>query len=255
MSETEAIDALRELGLPNYEARVFVALQRLGGGTAADVSEVSEVPRSQVYGAAEDLAERGLVELVESSPKRYRPVSLDAAREHLRERVDREERRAFRNLEAIREEGTERTTVDVATLRGRTPVDERVADLVDRADDLVIYLVKDPRHVTDHVAEALRERGRAGARISLATQHPSLVDRFAGDPVAVLVDDREEVEAYTGRTLLVDEATVLMSIVDDVDDPMDETALWTDGSRIGEILGRFVHAGMEAAFDDEYRRD
>ncbi|PSQ16378.1 TrmB family transcriptional regulator [Halobacteriales archaeon QS_8_69_26] len=251
MSETDAIDALRELGLPNYEARVFVALQRLGGGTAADVSEVSEVPRSQVYGAADDLAERGLVELVESSPKRYRPVSLEAAREHLRERVDRQEQRAFRNLEAIREEGAERSTVDVATLRGRTPVDQRVEELLGRADDLVIYLVKAPRHVTDPIAATLRERGEAGADVTVATTHPSVADRFAGDPLRVLVDDREDVETYTGRTLLVDEATVLMSVVDDVDDPMDETALWTDGSRIGAILGRFVHAGMSAAFDEE----
>ena len=251
MSETDAIDALRELGLPNYEARVFVALQRLGGGTAADVSEVSDVPRSQVYGAAEDLALRGLVELVESSPKRYRPVSLDAARQHLRERVEAQEQRAFRNLEAIRGEGAERSTVDVATLRGRRPVDERVAELVDRADDLVIYLVKSPRHVTDGIATTLRERGAAGVTVTLATQHPELADRFTGDTVEVLVDDREEVESYPGRTLLVDEATVLMSVVDDVDDPMDETALWTDGSRIGEILGPFVHAGMDAAFGEE----
>jgi sugar-specific transcriptional regulator TrmB len=89
MSTHEAVEALRELGLSNYEARVFVALQRLGSGTAQEVSQVSDVPRSQVYGAADDLAARGLLEVVESSPKAFRPVDLSTARDQLTETTTR----------------------------------------------------------------------------------------------------------------------------------------------------------------------
>ncbi len=58
MDESDAIEALEELGLSNYEAKVFVALQRLGTGTARDIHQATDVPRSQVYGAAESLQEQ-----------------------------------------------------------------------------------------------------------------------------------------------------------------------------------------------------
>ncbi len=38
INEREAVDALRTLGLSNYAAQVFVALQKLGSGTTEEVS-------------------------------------------------------------------------------------------------------------------------------------------------------------------------------------------------------------------------
>jgi HTH-type transcriptional regulator, sugar sensing transcriptional regulator len=95
MNEDDAIDALESLGLSNYEAKVFVALQKLGTGTARDIHGVTDVPRSQVYGAAENLQQRGLVEVQQSKPLQYRPVSLNAAKSHLRDRFERRQERTF----------------------------------------------------------------------------------------------------------------------------------------------------------------
>ncbi|WP_223173920.1 helix-turn-helix domain-containing protein [Haloferax sp. AS1] len=55
MDNSEAIDALIELGLSTYEARVFTALIELGEGTAREVAKTSDVPRSQVYTTAKEL--------------------------------------------------------------------------------------------------------------------------------------------------------------------------------------------------------
>ena len=130
MGAHEAVEALQELGLSSYEAQVFVALQQLGTGTAQDVSQISDVPRSQVYGAADDLATRGLLEVVESAPKAFRPVSLSAARKHLETRIERQQQRAFENLEAIERDHTEFTDeVSISTLRGHQPIRERMIDL------------------------------------------------------------------------------------------------------------------------------
>ena len=54
--ETAARTALERLGLSTYEAGVFVALEKLGRGTAREIAEATDVPRSQVYGAAEHIA-------------------------------------------------------------------------------------------------------------------------------------------------------------------------------------------------------
>jgi sugar-specific transcriptional regulator TrmB len=249
MSAHDAVDALRDLGLSNYEARTFVALHRLGDGTAQDVAAVADVPRSQVYGAADDLAARGLLEVVESSPKTYRPVSLERARTQLRERVDRQEARAFDNLEAVAGDHGDRTDAgDVATLRGYGPVRDRAVDLVERADDQAVLVGARDATMRDDLAAALDERAAAGVDVTVVSDDSALADRLS--EVRVIVSEASGEEGYAGRTLLVDDATVLLSVPTDGHEPFDEVAMWTAGTRIGRILARFVHAGMQSGLDD-----
>ncbi|MFC3476136.1 TrmB family transcriptional regulator [Halobacterium litoreum] len=252
MSTHEAVDALRELGLSNYEARVFVALQRLGGGTAQDVARTSEVPRSQVYGAADDLAVRGLVEVVESSPKEYRPVSLDRARAQLRERIESQHDRAFENLEAVHgERDAHADESDVATLHGSDTIRDRTADLAADADDEVILVGARAGDLRPDLVAALEERADDGVEVTVVTADPETAKRLA-DGVRVVVSPASGDDGYVGRTLVVDDATVLLSVpARDDAEPYDEVAMWTANTSIGRILVRYVHAGMQAGLDAE----
>ena len=258
MSAHEAVEGLKRLGLSSYESGVFVALHRLGTGTASDVARSSEVPRSQVYGAAESLAERGLVEVVESSPKRYRPVGLDAARRQLRERIDREEARAFDSLASLQGERAESDDESVATVRGSHALDERIAALVGSAEERVMLVAWAADHVTDPIEEALRERTGAGVTVVVVTEAEELDRRLADSDVGVVVvAPSKPAGGVTGRTLLVDDATVLLSVQADPDDESadpdapDDTGLWTAHSDIGHILAQFIHAGMMYGVESE----
>jgi len=247
VSAESAAEALERLGLSGYEAKVFVALQQLGEGTAQEVSRVSDVPRSQVYGAAGALAERGLVELVETSPKRYRPVSLAAARRQLSARLEREQDRAFEHLESVREEhDDDHSGTEVATLRGRRPIHERLAGLLADADERIIAILPTEREVSADVGAQLRDRAADGVEVTLVTEDPAVADRFEDSAVRAATAG-DEMTDFTGRTVLVDGATVLLSVV-----PAGrggETALWTAETAIGEILAAFVHTGMQAGMD------
>jgi sugar-specific transcriptional regulator TrmB len=79
----EAVEQLTELGLSLYAARTFVALTVLSGGTAVEVSQSADVPRTRVYDAVEELSDVGLVVVEESTPKRFTPVAVDEATELL----------------------------------------------------------------------------------------------------------------------------------------------------------------------------
>ncbi|RLM77810.1 TrmB family transcriptional regulator, partial [Halobellus sp. Atlit-38R] len=46
-NQDQAIELLQQLGLKEYEAKSFVALARRQRGTAKDISETSEVPRTR----------------------------------------------------------------------------------------------------------------------------------------------------------------------------------------------------------------
>ncbi|WP_436924993.1 TrmB family transcriptional regulator [Halosimplex amylolyticum] len=246
MSAQDAISALKRLGLSNYEARVFVALQQLGTATTAEISDVSEVPRSQVYGAADELVERGLTEVIESAPKQYRPVSLDAAREQLRSRVDRAEERAFDNLDALRtDEPDHRGGQDVSTLRGRQPIDERIAELVVDAADSVVLVAPATGSISTAIAGALRERAADGISVTVLTAESSLVERFDGDAVEVVLMNEDNPGDFAGRALLVDGSTVLLAAATERGEPVEEEAMWTADTSIGRILAQFMRSGME----------
>ena len=85
MSE-RALEALRELGLTEYEARAYLALVAHGELTAREVSQASGVPYSKIYGVLEGLRERGWVGFKPGRPKLYfaRPPSEAVRAERLR---------------------------------------------------------------------------------------------------------------------------------------------------------------------------
>ncbi|WP_436933513.1 TrmB family transcriptional regulator [Halovenus marina] len=78
-NQERAIELLQQLGLKEYEAKSFVALARREHGTAKDISETSEVPRTRVYDAVRVLESKGLVETQHSKPQVFRAVSIDEA--------------------------------------------------------------------------------------------------------------------------------------------------------------------------------
>lgn len=82
---TEAIEQFEALGLSAYAARTYVALVGQESGTAKSVSERADVPRTRVYDAADELSEWGLVEIEQTTPRRFVPVSADTTSELLRE--------------------------------------------------------------------------------------------------------------------------------------------------------------------------
>lgn len=246
MSQQEAVESLRTLGLSNYEAQVFVALQQLSSGTAQEVSDFSDVPRSQVYGAADDLAERGLVEVVEASPKAYRPVALSTAREILTDRLETETERAFDHLDSIRTmKPDHRDDQDISTLRGRQPINDRIATLIQSATHTVVFVSPAAAATTDRLADALRAAGTDEVAVTVVTADDALEAVFVESPVRVFVMSQDNPADFAGRALMVDDRTVLLAAETD-DEPIEEEALWTGDSSIGRILSTFMRSGMES---------
>ena len=107
---------LEEMGLSPYEARVVLALLRLGSASGAQLARVSGVPRTSVYSVLEDLVTKRLVErlpgekaAVWASPGRDLVFDrLDAAQE---ERLRAHRARTARVRQILDEELPESGTV------------------------------------------------------------------------------------------------------------------------------------------------
>ncbi|WP_049921278.1 TrmB family transcriptional regulator [Halopiger djelfimassiliensis] len=245
VDEPDAVDAFERLGLTSYEAKVFIALHRLGSGTARDVARVADVPRSQVYSVADNLAERGLLEIQHSSPIRYRPVSVEEARTTLRERFEREQERAFEYVDAVkRESAGEETQEDIWTIRGRDRIDDRVVELLSNADDRLVFGTRLPEFVPERIERTLASRAAAGVSVLAVSQNPSIRDRLGSlegvsseSPPAHREDDRR-----SGRIVIADDDGILLSVIDDEGC---ETAIWSSESVFAAVLIQLIEASAE----------
>ncbi|WP_408958451.1 TrmB family transcriptional regulator [Natrinema sp. 74] len=243
--ENAAVDAFEGLGLTSYEAKVFIALHRLGAGTARDVADVTDVPRSQVYSVAESLEEHGLLEVQQSNPIRYRPVSVDEARETLRDRFEREQDRAFDYVETVKNEPAgEETREDIWTVRGRDRVDDRAVDILSQAEERIVFGTRLPELVSDSVERVLAERAAAGVSVIVVSRTDAIRDRLADvEDVSVVSPpgDRTD-DQRPGRIVLVDDATILLSVLGGEDG---ETAIWSAGSVFASVLIQLIEASDE----------
>jgi sugar-specific transcriptional regulator TrmB len=217
MDEREAVDALTELGLSSYEARVFIALVELGSGTAREVAEFSDVPRPQVYTTAKDLEARGFISIQQSNPQVFRPVSLAEAKSQLEHRFESKRDAAFDRLETL-----ERQTVppsdqseDVWSITGETAIAERIVQLVKEADERVVYGAADLADPDDELLGELGGCCDRGVEAVLLREY----DQNLPQPwttVDCLTDVRLPAEnqsnEYARRMLIVDDDVFLLSI-------------------------------------------
>lgn len=244
MDESDAVESFERLGLTSYEAKVFIALQKLGSGSARDVSEVTDVPRSQVYSVAESLSDRGLVEIQQSSPKQFRPVSVEAARSTLRDRFERESDRAFEFVEAARAEGAEETKGDIWTIHGREGVAARCVELIGDAEESVVFGARGTDLFSGGIRRALVDRSAAGVDVTVVSLNPAVRNVVADRPGIRTVEPSAAIDnERSGRLLVVDGDTILVSVVSAESDG-DETAVWSSGSNIASVLIQLLEGSL-----------
>jgi len=73
--EEKEVAALRRLGLTDYEARLYLALIKMGPKKASEVSFFGQVPRTKTYGAIRELEHKGLLRIIPGKPELYAPSS------------------------------------------------------------------------------------------------------------------------------------------------------------------------------------
>lgn len=250
MNESDAIESLERLGLTSYEAKVFIALQKLGGGTARDVHRINDVPRSQVYSVADGLADRGLVEVQQSNPIQYRPVEIDEARATLRSRFEREQQQAFEYVEHVQrqhDDGQEKKEA-IWTLRGRERIDGRVREILGGAESRIVFGTGELALVTAETKQLLHERADEGVSVLVISESAEVRSTFADhDGIDVTVPPMQyDEDNPAGRIVLGDGNTLLMSVTDDaaVDASGEETAIWSVETNFARMLSGIIEANL-----------
>jgi len=233
--QSAAIEQLEQLGLSSYAARSFVALAGLGEGTAREVSQISDVPRTRVYDAVDELHDKGLVDIQQSSPKRFWSISADTASRTF-EREFQQRTDVLRTaLDAI-EPGTHRVEQrGVWTVGGEPAVTDRVVEFFADADEEIVFMTVDDL-LTSELIEALSAAAARGVSIKLGGVSEAVQTRIRDSVANVTVFESMWMWSDTsaGRLMMVDGEKILVSaLVNGTDatpsDPRSETAIWGAG--------------------------
>ena len=264
-NHTQAVELLQELGLKEYEAKSFVALARLPSGTAKEVSEVSEVPRTRIYDAVRVLESKGLVEIQHSNPQRFRAVPVDEAIETLKEEYDtRTEtlRSALQGMDAVSAESDTEVTHEVWALSGERAIANRTQQLIDEANEELVLVIGDEAVFDETMVKGLRTANAQGVDVIVGTTAENLRERveeeipdaevFVSGLEWITESSRPDDTTKISRLLLVDRSTILVITFSTKSDAhSDEKAVFGRGfdNGIVAIARRLMATGLLSESD------
>ncbi|MFB6282635.1 MAG: TrmB family transcriptional regulator [Halobacteria archaeon] len=207
---------LQDLGLSEYESRVYKTLLRSGTATAKELSKGAEVPMGRVYDVLNSLEKHNLIRSQSASrPKKYVAVEPDTALNRLVENKKRDLEKEKQRYEEIGSQIEEK-------LVSNEPVEERFWTAAVGLEDSVELLV-----------ERLDS-----AQTSIEMVTGSLSPQLDPDDVGALVIDKLE-----------------NAVENDVDVKLivDKNLLWRFGEDIRERMQRlyFQNSNFEIRMDEE----
>lgn len=234
-SAAVAVDQLSALGLSTYAARTFVALSQLGTGTAKEVSEVSTVPRTRVYDAVDELRDEGLVEVQQSTPKRFWPISVDTTARRFRRTTTQQISTLTDALEELGGVETREEQQGVWTVRGEEAVTDRLREFFASADDEIVFMTVEEL-LADELLDELARAAQRGVSIHLGGVSEDVQRQIQAEiPNAELFESLWVwSDTPAGRIAMIDDRATLASVL--VREPSDgqsvsrgETAIWGSG--------------------------
>ncbi|RQG91779.1 TrmB family transcriptional regulator [Natrarchaeobius chitinivorans] len=258
---------LQQLGLKEYEAKCFVALSRMPKGTAKEISETSEVPRTRVYDAIRVLETKGLVEIQHSNPQQFWAVPIDEGAETLRQEYESRTKTLIEAVEGINPVPAgddEEVSHEVWALTGQTAIATRTQQFIDGAGEEIMFVVGREEVLTKELVTHLQAAQETGITVVVGTvsEHLRETVQEALPDAHVFVSELEWLknnptdstdDTTISRLILIDRNTILVSSVHEGASNAAETerAVFGRGFTNGLVViaRRLMATGLETGAD------
>lgn len=151
--DTPLVRTLSDLGLTNYEARVYLALTRRESSTAAEAARVAGIPRQRIYDVLSSLVTKGLAATRPGQVTKYVATHPTDAVERLvsdhRQRLEQLERESRVLAEALAPAfAVGQTHQDpleyIEVLRDRRAINQRFGELQEGIEREILVFTKPP---------------------------------------------------------------------------------------------------------------
>jgi len=135
-----SINALKTMGLTNYEIKAYIALTSVISGTATDISEASGVPRSRTYEILKGLHKKGFIEINQGKPLRFNIVPPQDIFEKARERIIEEFDQAETELNILYENQISQVPAPIWLIYGKDKIVKKEIEIIGRAKDSIFIM-------------------------------------------------------------------------------------------------------------------
>ncbi len=242
----ERLSKMKELGLTEYQARVYLTLLDLGVAKASQIPTISRVPRTRIYSTMNQLHEKGLVEIIPESPIRYKPVPLN---DYL-DRVAESHRQTAESIKQKKDKLTDEFAVKVTAeaeetgrfeaIYGRRNVRDRLNRMYEESESEILSIgtVQSPTRIFRSRLPTIEERFKHGVEIRYAFP----IDGSNRDNAQILSQyaDVKNIDLNLSMYfLVVDSRQALLCHPIPPDESFlkgDDIAIWTNDEGIAEAL-------------------
>jgi sugar-specific transcriptional regulator TrmB len=247
VTDAIAVDRLVRIGLTRYEARVYVALIRRDGWTAADMARTTGVPRPRVYDVLASLVAKGLAAERPGSAAKYVAVDperamrrLVEAHEQRMELVRDEARATARELAHEFAEGNKhQDPLDyVEVIRDRQTLAQRFDELQAAVTSEMLAFSKEPA-VVDVERNVVGMKTASEHLVRSIYEISLLRDPVRRAGVRRFVDLGEHarfVERLPMKLAIIDERIVMFALSNPVAGPDDMTSVVIEHADLAAVL-------------------
>jgi len=171
------MEALRGLGLTDYQARAYTTLTYRGRSTATEISKEAGIPRTRIYKVLGELEEKEWISVERGRPLHYRAghpaETFRAAKEKLLGSLEPAESELMTMYDA----GEHLGSASMWVLHGQQAIEERVREMLQRTREEVtifggLYFPGEPRRLLP----LLQELKNRGVQVRVITRDSVTVD-------------------------------------------------------------------------------
>ncbi|MFQ6060505.1 MAG: TrmB family transcriptional regulator, partial [Thermoplasmata archaeon] len=257
----ERLRKMQDLGLTEYQARVYLTLLDLGVSKASQIPSLSRVPRTRIYSTMNQLHEKGLVEIIPESPIKYRPVRISDYLERLAESHMQiaddlmEKREKWESEFAIKCEVEVEERGGFEALYGRRNVRERLTRMYEEAESEILSIgtAQSPTRIVSSRLPTIEEKFRNGVEMKYAFPVNSS-NRDNAQILSQYADVKNIDMDLSIYFLVVDSRQALLCHPIPPDESFlkgDDIAIWTNDKGIAEALRSIANSILNRGYDIE----
>lgn len=255
------LEKMKELGLTEYQARVYLTLLDLGVSKASQIPTISRVPRTRIYSTMNQLHEKGLVEILPESPIKYRPVPISDYLESVAESHMQLASDIASKKEELEEEFAVKGGLEIEeigrfeAIYGRRNVRERLTRMYEEAESEILSIgtAESPIRIVRSRLPTIEEKFKLGVGMKYAFP----IDSSNKDNAQMLSQyaDVKNIDLNLSiYFLVVDSKQAFLCHPIPPDESFlkgDDIAIWTNDVGIAEALRNIATSILEGGYNIE----
>lgn len=149
----EIIEKLKELGLNEYQSKVYVALLKKFPSTGYEISKLANIPQSRTYDTLKALESMHIVIASTQKPITYTPIKPKELTKRYKRKIDSTINFLEKKLPDLKEDSY---TEPVLTIFGSTKIYDKLAEIIKNANNNIFIALwaNDFKYLEPHLLDA-----------------------------------------------------------------------------------------------------